>query len=71
MSPDCGSDVSRCEATRIDAVEDWLAPGSVAGFARDALVIALLAVERPNVGKSFLPVTTTRKAYLVAVSGTT
>jgi hypothetical protein len=71
VSPDCGSEGSAGTSAVIDAVEDWLAPGSVAGFALDALVIALLAVERPNVGKSFLPVTTTRKAYLVAVSGMT
>jgi hypothetical protein len=71
VSPDCGSAESPGSGTEIDAVADWVAPGSLAGFAVNGLVIALLAVTRPKVGKSFSPVTTTRKPYLVTESGTT
>ena len=41
VSPDCGSDESPGDSTAIEAVEDWLSPGSVPGFAPAAPVIAL------------------------------
>ena len=60
VSPACGSEVSPGASTAIDAVEDWLSPGSVPALAVAGPTSALEASLSPNVGTSFLPVTCTR-----------
>src|SRR4051794_27459497 len=68
VSPGCGKPSGSLSAT-IEAVEDWLSPGRVPGFAPAAAVVRLSAWTKSLVGKSFLAITLTR--YLPPCLGTT